>query len=399
MLFITTGVNLIHPLVSSKDVNSSVCGIFFLKTPQFYHKSTIRRVESIARSESTLSNKASLKPYLEKLVRRQNLTESEIHSALDLVLDGNSPEQLAAFLVLLASKTETPLEIGAIAESMRSRMVSVNPKCAREHNEPLIDIVGTGGDGADTINISTAASIVVASCGARVAKHGNRSVSSKCGSADVLEELGICLDLDAHGVERCVDNAGIGFMFAPRFHPAMKSVAAVRKALGIRTVFNIMGPLLNPARTQRAVIGVYSAEYCSIMAQALKNLGAEHILVVNTDGIDEFSPTGVAHVAELLPDGSIKEYSFDPESVGIARCVIEDLRGGDAQVNAALLEEILSGNRNGPMEDAIVLNAAVGLYVAGKCKSIQEGVITAQNSIRNGNPMHTLKKWAKESNA
>lgn len=270
--------------------------------------------------------------------------------------------------------------------AMRDHMVKVNA------GGPVVDIVGTGGDGHHTVNFSTAASIVAAACGARVGKHGNRSVSSSCGSADVLEELGISIALSPSGVERCLAEAQIAFMFAPSFHPAMKNVVPVRKALGVRTVFNILGPLLNPAACGRMLIGVYSDAMVPLMAHALHELGAELALVVHCGGLDELAPIAVATVATVTPAG-VQMGTIDPFTMGFAKCTIADLKGGDRVENAQILRKVLSGELSGAVTDTVVLNAGAGLYVAGAASSVEEGCKAAAAAIKAGTPMKTLAKW------
>jgi len=275
--------------------------------------------------------------------------------------------------------------------AMRDHMVPVKP------GGTVVDIVGTGGDGHHTVNFSTAASFVAASCGARVAKHGNRSVSSSCGSADVLEELGIKITLSAAAVERCLSEAGIAFMFAPGFHPAMKNVVPVRKALGVRTVFNILGPLLNPAGLDRGLIGVYSEEMVPLMANALHELGAELVMVVHCGGLDELAPIAVAIVATVTKSG-VEMGTVDPFALGFAKCTIEDLKGGDRVENAAILRKVLSGEMTGPVTDTVILNAGAGLYVAGTAPSVEAGCKMAADAIKAGKPMEVLSKWVTSSN-
>lgn len=275
---------------------------------------------------------------------------------------------------------------------MREHMVSVNP------GGTCIDIVGTGGDGHHTVNFSTAASVVAAACGAKVAKHGNRSVSSQCGSADVLETLGVVISQQPAGIERCLEHAGIAFMFAPNFHPAMKNVVPVRKALGVRTVFNILGPLLNPAAAGRALIGVYSESMVSLMAHALHELGAELTLVVHCGGLDELAPIAVATVATVTPSG-VTMGSIDPFLMGFKQCTIADLKGGSAAENAAILRDVFSGKLEGPVTDTVILNAGAGLYVAGTAASVAEGCELARACLKAGKPLATLSAWVSASQA
>jgi len=274
--------------------------------------------------------------------------------------------------------------------AMRDHMVRVDP------GGSVVDIVGTGGDGHHTVNFSTAASVVVAACGVRVAKHGNRSVSSQCGSADVIEELGVTITLPPAGIQHCLSRAGIAFMFAPGFHPAMKNVVPVRKALGVRTVFNILGPLLNPAGCTRMLIGVYSEPMVGLMAHTLHELGVELAMVVFCGGLDELAPIAVATVATVTADG-VAMGTIDPFMLGFSKCTIEDLKGGTAVENAEILRSVLSGKSSGPVVDTIVLNAGAGLYVAGHASSVKEGCELAAAAIKAGKPMEVLQTWAASS--
>lgn len=332
-----------------------------------------------------------MKPLIEKLMTRTDLTREEAESGVRAVIAGVDNCQTAAFLVLLRAKGETAQEVAGMVTAMRDHMVPVNA------GGIVVDIVGTGGDGHHTVNFSTAASFVAASCGAKVAKHGNRSVSSACGSADVLEELGIKIALSASGVERCLSEAGIAFMFAPSFHPAMKNVVPVRKALGVRTVFNILGPLLNPAGLKRGLIGVYSEEMVGLMAHALHALGAELVMVVFCGGLDELAPIAVATVATVTPSG-VEMGTIDPFALGFTKCTIADLKGGSAVENAAILRKVLSGEMIGPVTDTVILNAGAGLYVAGTAPSVEAGCKMAAEAVKAGKPMEIMKKWAESSN-
>jgi anthranilate phosphoribosyltransferase len=270
----------------------------------------------------------------------------------------------------------------------------------------LLDIVGTGGDGIGSVNISTGACVVAAAAGARVAKHGGRSVSSLCGAADVVEALGVAMELGPEGVARCVDEAGVGFMYAPRYSPAMARVRPVRSALGVRTAFNILGPLLNPARAGRALVGVYHPSASALMAGALARMGVRKALVVHSMGLDELTPLGPADVVEVTAQGDegdpnapeplIKRYSLDPLEVGIKRCEVEDLAGGDAQLNAAILRAAFEGQK-GAVADALVLNAGYALAAAGVAKDPKEGVARAREAQERGEPARVLERWAEVS--
>lgn len=330
-----------------------------------------------------------MRPYLEKLVKLENLTLDDARTATDYAVSGDAHDaEIAAFLSLLSAKGETVAEVSGIVASMQHHMVQV------QENHDVLDIVGTGGDGANTVNISTASSIVAAAAGCRVAKHGNRSVSSKSGSADVLEELGVQLLLSPKGVLNCVDEAGIGFMFAPNFHPAMKIVGPVRKAMKIRTVFNVIGPLLNPCLAKCAVIGVYELNLLDLMAEVLISTGVKRAVVVHTEGLDEYSNTGVSQVIEVK-GGQKERYAFDPKAeLGMPKAEISDLRGGDARYNADIIRRVLSGELEGPITNAIALNAGVGCYVYGVADSVKEGVDLAKGVLKTGKPLHTLETWA-----
>jgi len=335
---------------------------------------------------------ATLKPLIDQLMKRQDLTRAQAETAMRTIIEGVDPCQIAALLVLLQAKGETPSEVAGMVSVMREHMVHVDP------GGTCIDIVGTGGDGHHTVNFSTAASVVAAACGARVAKHGNRSVSSQCGSADVLEALGVVIVQQPSGIERCLGDAGIAFMFAPNFHPAMKNVVPVRKALGVRTVFNILGPLLNPAAAGRALIGVYCEEMVSLMAHAFYELGAEMTLVVHCGGLDELAPIAVATVATVTPAG-VSMGTINPFLLGFNKCTLADLKGGSAAENAAILKQVFAGELEGAITDTIVLNAGAGLFVAGVAESVAQGCELAKACIKAGKPLATLDKWAAASQA
>lgn len=321
----------------------------------------------------------------------QNLSEQQTSDALQTLVTGAEPTQMAAFLVLLRAKGETAEEIAGLAKAMRALSIPVHTGC------DVLDIVGTGGDGIGSVNISTGATVVAAAAGAKVAKHGNRSVSSLCGSADVLEALNVAVEIGPEGVARCIEEAGVGFMFAPTYHPAMKAVVPVRKALRVRTAFNLLGPMLNPADAQYGLIGVYSTSVSHLMADALQLLGVKKALVVHSMGLDELTPMGPADVVEVTQQGK-RSYSLEPLELGIPRCCVEDLAGGDAALNARILMDVFGGAR-GPVADALNLNAGVALAAATVASDAKEGVAMAQEAQRSGRAGDTMKKWQEISQA
>lgn len=314
-----------------------------------------------------------------KLFNRQDLTENEIKEAIDFITEGlASPAQIGAFLAALKLKGETITEIAGSAQILRKKAAKVTIK-----QSYAVDTCGTGGDGAKTFNISTAVGFVVAGAGIPVVKHGNRSVSSRCGSADVLEHLGVNLELDADQIAQCVDQANIGFAYAPSFHQAMKHVAGPRKDIGVRTLFNVLGPLLNPAQVQGQVLGVYAPELTEVLALVLQELGCERALVVHgLDGLDEITTTARTKVTELK-DGKITTYELDPLDYGLNYSSLSELVGGDAVENAIILSEVLQG-KPGPKRDIVLLNAAAAIYVGKQAKSIAEGMEIAKEVIDQG---------------
>lgn len=335
-----------------------------------------------------------LRTLLNRVLDGESLTRDEARGAIDSLMSGNvRPEQAAALLAGLRAKGETSTEIAGMAEAMRAHAVAVRTP----DDGPVVDTCGTGGDGAHTINISTAAAFVAAAGGAIVAKHGNRSISSKCGSADVLEALGVKLDVGIEGVERCLEVARIGFMFAPAHHPAMKHVMPVRRSLGVRTAFNLLGPLTNPAGARRQVIGVYSPRVGRVMAEALAELGSEHVLVVHGDGLDEITLDGTTTLWELR-GGTVREWTTTPEELGVLRAPLATLKGGDASQNAAAVESVLAGEP-GPRGDAVAVNAGAALYVAGLADSLREGVDQARALLAAGAAVAPLEALRAASNA
>jgi anthranilate phosphoribosyltransferase len=321
------------------------------------------------------------------LAEGRSLTRAEAREVMGVVMRGEAtPAQIGGLLVGLRAKGETVDEITGFAEAMREHVLPVRPTRA-----PLVDVVGTGGDGARTFNISTAAAIVAAASGAAVAKHGNRAASSACGSADVLEELGLALELPPERIAASIDEHGFGFMFARVHHPAMRHAAPVRQELGTRTVFNVLGPLANPAGARDGVFGVYSADLARTYAEALAGLGARRAIVVHgSGGIDELSPAGPNLVVEVV-DGDISESELDPRDVGIAPGDPDELRGGTPPENAAAIRRVLEGEP-GARRDAVVLNAAGALVAAGVADDLADGVVLASRALDTGDAGATLEE-------
>ncbi len=327
---------------------------------------------------------------LRALVDRRDLTRIEAAAAMEAIMSGAATNaQIAAFLTALRMKGETVEELIGFAQVMRQKAVRVRTAAAEvagltgTEREMLIDTCGTGGDATGTFNVSTAVAFVVAGAGLKVAKHGNRSVSSLCGSADVVETLGISLELSAAQVARCIDEVGIGFLYAPLLHTAMKHVMAARREMGVRTVFNMLGPLTNPAGANAQLIGVYAATLTEPLARVLAELGTFRAFVVHgADGLDEISNTGESRLSEVR-DGAVRTFTLRPEDFGMARAAIGDLKGGDREQNAQLVRALLEGEP-GPKRDIVLMNAAAALVAGAKARDFKEGVELAAHSIDGG---------------
>ncbi len=332
------------------------------------------------------------RPLLEKLARREDLTVDESAAAMTEIMEGRaSPAQIAGFLVGLATKGERPAEIVGLARTMRAHASRFS-----KIYDGVFDTCGTGGDRTLTFNISSAAALVVAACGVRVAKHGNRSVSSACGSADVFQALGVNTQASVAEVERSIDEAGIGFLFAPTFHPSMRHAAQARRDLGLRTAFNLLGPLTNPAAPTRQLVGVPGPELTELLARTLMLLGSERAWVVHgADGLDEISTTGHTKVSECR-NGAVHTFYVHPADFGISKARLSDLQGGDAETNAAIVRTVLSG-QDGPARDIVLLNAAAGLFIAGRVESIQQGLAAGAEAIDSGHAAVVLERMAAAS--
>jgi anthranilate phosphoribosyltransferase len=331
---------------------------------------------------------------IDKLTRHEDLTTDEAAAAMVEVMEGRAtPAQIAGLLIGLAMKGERPPEIVGLARTMRAHAVRLSRRFDR-----VFDTCGTGGDGAGTFNISTCAALVVAACGIPVAKHGNRAASSLSGSADVFEALGVRVTAPPAVVERCLGEAGIGFFFAQTFHPSMKHAAVARRELGVRTAFNLLGPLTNPAGAARQLVGVPRPEFTELMARALLLLGAERAWVVHAaDGIDELSTTGYTKISECW-NGSVNTFYLHPADVGLPKATMAAMKGGNAQENARIAERILTGER-GPARDVVLLNGGAALFIAGAVRSVQEGIARAAEAIDRGAARETLDRLVAISTA
>ncbi|HVN60000.1 MAG TPA: anthranilate phosphoribosyltransferase [Gaiellaceae bacterium] len=326
---------------------------------------------------------------LQKVIDGHDLTREEAREVMGSVMEGEAtPAQIGGFLVALRVKGETADEIAGCAEAMRAHVLEVRP-----HRDDLVDTAGTGGDGQRTINISTAAALVAAAAGSAVAKHGNRAVSSASGSADVLEALGFSLEQEPERIARSIDELGFGFLFAPSHHPAMRHAAAVRRELGTRTVFNVLGPLTNPAGARAQIVGVYSPQLVRTIADVLARLGARRAFVVHgAAGIDELSPAGPNLVCEVV-EGVVHEREIDPLDLGVPRCDPAELRGGSPEENAQVIREVFAG-RDGAARDAILLNAAGAIAAGGHATDLREGLALARDAVASGAAGERLEELA-----
>jgi anthranilate phosphoribosyltransferase len=334
---------------------------------------------------------AELKPLLAKVAAGEALTRDESRQAFEILMSGEAtPSQIGGFLMALRVRGETVDEIVGAVATMRSKMLPVAAP------PEAIDIVGTGGDGTGTYNISTLAALIVAGAGVPVAKHGNRALSSKSGAADSLSALGVKLDIGPETIARCIRDAGIGFMFAQLHHSAMRHVGPSRVELGTRTIFNLLGPLSNPAGARRQLLGVFSPQWVVPLAEVLRDLDAESVWVVHGDGLDEITTTGVTKVA-ALEDGKIRTFELTPDDFGVPLATLADLRGGDGIANAAALREVLSGARNA-YRDIALANAAASMVIAGRAETIQDGMKLAAQSLDSGATALALEKLVAVSN-
>jgi len=329
-----------------------------------------------------------VKDALRLLIEGKDLDAAAMEAAVGTMMDGGAtPAQIGAFLAALSAKGETIEELAAAVRAMRSRAVRVRAQ------GPLVDLCGTGGDGLGTFNVSTAASFVAAAAGARVAKHGNRAASGSVGAADVLEALGARLDVGPERAAEAIQHFGIVFLFAPLYHPAVRHVAGPRREIGVRTVFNLTGPLCNPAGATRQLLGVFSPRWLEPIARAARELGAEHLLVVHgCDGSDEITPTGPTRAVELK-NGKLRTFDIDPSDLGIPACNLGDLAGGSLERNAAIVRSVLDGEK-GPCADATALNAGAALYVAGVASDLADGVARSRSVLAAGKAGRLLDAYA-----
>ncbi|HIL26718.1 MAG TPA: anthranilate phosphoribosyltransferase [Nitrospinaceae bacterium] len=331
-----------------------------------------------------------MKIIIEKLLGNQSLAQEESRDVMFKIMSGEYDDaQISGFLIALRAKGERSAEIAGFAQAMRDKMTKI------ESVDDAIDMCGTGGDASGTFNISTAASFVVAGAGVPVAKHGNRSMTSKSGSADVLTALGVDITLSPEKVSECIKTIGIGFMFAPSLHPAMKYAMGARKALGTRTVFNILGPLCNPAGVDRQLMGIFEGSLTDKVAKVLKKLGSKHAMVVHGyDGLDEISTTASTKISHLQENNTIESTAVSPADFGMVKASLEDLKGGEPNENAVIIKNILNNTDQGKKADIVILNAGAGIFVGGKSKTLKEGVEVARASIKSGAALEKLNQLA-----
>jgi anthranilate phosphoribosyltransferase len=334
---------------------------------------------------------SDLRPFLARVAAGQRLSEAEAEAAFEIIMSGDAtPSQMGGLLMGMRVRGESVDEITGAARIMRSKAVAIKAPPG------TIDTCGTGGDGSGTFNVSTAAALVLAGAGVPVAKHGNRALSSRSGSADVLTALGVNIDCDMAIVQRCLDEIGIGFLMAPRHHSATRHVAPTRVELATRTIFNLLGPLSNPAGAKRQLVGVFAPEWVVPMAAVLGRLGAEHVWVVHGSGMDELTTAGVTTVAEFH-GGMVRSFEVVPEDAGLKRAALDDLKGGEPAHNAALMRGVLAGEK-GPLRDIVLLNTAAGLIVAGRASNLFEGVAIAADTIDSGKAAGVLERLVAETN-
>jgi len=339
-----------------------------------------------------------IKEVLNRLVEGKSLSEEESRELFKEIMEGKLTDvQIAGILVALRSKGETVEEIAGAVRVMREKSRKVPLR--EEVRERLVDTCGTGGDLKGTFNVSTAAALVVASCGVPVAKHGNRSVSSRCGSADILESFGVRIDLEPEEVAKCIEEVGFGFMFAPKFHPAMAAVSRPRRELGIRTIFNVLGPMTNPAGAPRQLMGVYDEKLTEKLAEVLLRLGTKRAFIVHgEDGTDEVTVTGATKVTEIK-DGEIKSYTVTPEDFGLKRAPFSEISGGGTlEENRNIVQRILTGEDRGAKRDMVALNSAFALLAAGRVESVEEGIELSMETLEEGKPYELLCRLVKVTN-
>ncbi|WP_417668670.1 anthranilate phosphoribosyltransferase [Roseibium sp.] len=335
---------------------------------------------------------SNFKDFIAKVSTGASLSRDEARAAFETILSGEAtPSQLGGFLMALRVRGETIAEVTAAVDTMRAKMLPVKAP------DDAIDIVGTGGDNSGSYNISTCTALVVAGCGVPVAKHGNRSLSSKSGAAEALAQLGVNIDIGPDKIAKCIHEAGLGFMFAPLHHSAMKHVGPTRMELGTRTIFNLLGPLSSPAGVKKQLLGVYDRQWLEPIAEVLKTLGSTHVWVVHgSDGMDEITTTGPTYVCELR-DGEIRSFEINPTDVGLPLAKSEDLKGGEPAENAKALREVLAGAKNA-YRDVVLFNAAAALFIAGKCDTLKDGVDMAARSIDDGSAADCLERLVATSN-